>query len=104
MGMLIVSRTYTKGADEVEVTVDTGSPLMDLVGSLFTSRVVTGGDRKLRMIDGRRVSYDSSSNHYLAVIDKKTMVKVEGTDSVEEKTLRAFYKNIDMDKLIKLAE
>ena len=104
MGMLIVTRTYTKGFDEVEITVDTGSPLMDLVGALYTSRVVTGDERKLRMIDGRRVSYNTISNHYLAIIDKKTMVKVEGTDNVEEATLRAFYQNIDTEKLIKLAE
>ena len=104
MGMLIVSRTYTKGEDEVEITVDTGSPLMDLVSSLFVGSSITGSERKLRMIDGRRISYDTISNYYLAVIDKKTMVKVEGTDKVAEKTLRAFYEKIDMEKLIKLAE
>ena len=104
MGMLIVSRTYTKGVDEVEITVDTGSPLMDLVGALYTSRVVAGDERKLRMIDGRRVNYDTISNHYLAILNKKTLVKVEGTDNVAEEILRAFYKKIDIEKLIKLVE
>ena len=77
---------------------------MDLVSSLFVGSSITGSERKLRMIDGRRISYDTISNYYLAVIDKKTMVKVEGTDNVAEKTLRAFYDKIDVEKLVKLVE
>lgn len=89
-GGISVTRKYTKGADNVEISLITDSPMMQGLGALLSSGMITSNDMKLLVVDGRKVTYTKSENSYQTMVAKKVLVKVEGSKGIDERTLRGY--------------
>ena len=89
-GGTAISRHYRRGEDTVEITLITDSPMMQGIGALFSSGMMTSSDMKLQVIDGRKVTYTKSENSYQTMVAKKILVKVEGSKNVDERALRDY--------------
>jgi len=85
-----VSRLYRKGGDSVTIELVTDSPVMQGLGRLMSSGLVTGSDVKLLIIGGRKVTYTKSDNSFSTMAADKVLVQVKGSASVDEKTLKDY--------------
>lgn len=103
-GMISVTRSYTKGEKVLEAAISVDSPMIQAVSSLLTNPTLMGEDRKLKIINGRKVIYDMASNSYMTIVEKSSFIKLEGSPSVEEKDLLALFEAIDIEKLEKLSK
>lgn len=99
-----VSRKYQKGDDNVEITVMTNSPVLQGIGALLTGGMVTSPDMKLSIIGGRKMTYTKSENSYQTMVANKALVKVEGSKSVDDATLRAYVAAIKFHQIEKAAQ
>lgn len=98
-GGTTISRHYHRDGDTVEITLITDSPMMQGIGALFSSAIMTSSDMKLLVIDGRKITYTKSENSYQSMIAKKVLVKVEGGKNVEERTLRDYFTAIKLQQI-----
>jgi hypothetical protein len=87
-----VSRTYKKADQSIEITYIADSPMMQGLGSLMSSGLVTGNDMKLLIIDGRKVTYSKSDNSYTTMVGK-VLVSIKG-QGVDDASLRSYLKAI----------
>jgi hypothetical protein len=102
-GGTTVSRQYHKGDDQVEITLLSDSPMLQAMAMMFTG-AMSGPDNKLVVIDGRKTSYSKSENAYQTLVANKTLVKVAGSEGVDDKTLRAYLKAVKFADLEKAAQ
>lgn len=103
-GATTVVRHYHKGNQSVEVNVTTDSPMVQGMGALLGSALMAGGDNKLVILDGRKLTYTKSDNSYQCLIGGKALVKVSGDPSVDDATLKAYWKGTKLDELEKLSQ
>ncbi len=68
----------------------TDSPVMQGLGRLISSGLVTGSDNKLLIINGRKVTYSKSDNSFSTMAGDKVLVEVKGSSGVDEKTLKDY--------------
>jgi hypothetical protein len=94
-----VSRTYKKADQSIEITYIADSPMMQGLGSLMSSGLVTGNDIKLLIIDGRKVTYSKSDNSYTTMVGK-VLVSIKG-QGVDDASLRSYLKAIKFTDLEK---
>jgi hypothetical protein len=94
-----VSRTYRKADQSIDIAFIADSPMMQGLGSLMSSGLVTGSDVKLLIIDGRKVTYTKSENSYTTMVGK-VLVSVKG-QGVDDAPLRAYLKAIKFADLEK---
>jgi hypothetical protein len=94
-----VSRTYRKADQSIQVAFIADSPMMQGLGSLMSSGIVTGSDIKLLIIDGRKVTYSRIDNSYSTMVGK-VLVSVKGP-GVDDASLRAYLKEIKFAELEK---
>lgn len=85
-----VSRTYHNGSDSVTIEMIADSPVMQGLGRLMSSGLVTGSDNKLLIIGGRKVTYTKSDNSLSTMAAEKVLVQVKGSRGVDEKTLKDY--------------
>ena len=85
-----VSRIYRNGGDSVTIELLTDSPVMQGLGRLISSGLVTSSDNKLLIIGGRKVTYTKSDNSYQTMAADKVLVQVKGSSGVDEKTLKDY--------------
>ena len=85
-----VTRVYRKGGDSVTIELVTDSPVMQGLGRLISSGLVTGSDNKLLIIGGRKVTYSKSDNSFSTMAADKVLVQVKGSSGVDEKTLKDY--------------
>jgi hypothetical protein len=98
-GGTTVSRSYHKGDQSVEIGFVADSPLVQGLGSLMSSGMMTGTDVKLIIVDGRKVTYTKSDNSYTTMAGK-VLVTVKG-QAVEEATLKEYLRAIKFADLEK---
>jgi hypothetical protein len=98
-----VSRQYHKGDEQVEITLLSDSPMLQAMAMMF-SGAMSGPDNKLVVIDGRKMSYSKSENAYQTVVANKTLVKVAGSEGVDDKTLRQYLKAVKFAEIEKAAQ
>jgi hypothetical protein len=94
-----VSRTYHRADRSLDIAFIADSPMMQGIGSLVSSGIVTGSDIKLLIIDGRKVTYTRSDNSYTRMIGK-VLVSVKGP-GVDDASLRAYLEAIKFADLEK---
>ena len=94
-----VSRTYKKDNKSLEISFIADSPMMQGLGSLITSGLMTGGDSKLVVIDGRKVTFDKNENSYTTMVGK-VLVSVKGR-GLDDASLRAYLKAIKFSDIEK---
>jgi hypothetical protein len=85
-----VSRAYHKAGDSVTVDLITDSPVMQGLGRLMSSGLVTGPENKLLILAGRKVTYTKSDNSYSTMAADKVLVQVKGSSGVDEKALKDY--------------
>jgi hypothetical protein len=85
-----VSRKYHKDDDRVDITLITDTPMMQGIDALLGGGMVSSGDMKLSIIDGRKVTYTKSENSYQTMVANKALIKVEGSKGVDDGTLRTY--------------
>ncbi|HEX7967621.1 MAG TPA: hypothetical protein VF502_05335, partial [Stellaceae bacterium] len=85
-----VSRAYHRGGDTVTIELFTDSPVMQGLGKLISSGLVTGTDNKLLIINGRKVTYTRSDNSFQTMAGDKVLVAVKGSPGVDEKALKDY--------------
>ena len=98
-----VSRSYHRAGDSVEVSLIADSPLLQGLGSLMASGIVSGDDMKIVVLDGRRATYTKSDNSYQTMVAGKAMVIVKGSPGLDDQTLRSYLGAVKFDEIEKAA-
>ena len=98
-----IVRRYHKGDDQVEVTLVSDSPMLQAMAMMF-SGAMSGPDNKLVVIDGRKTTYSKSDNAYQTLVANKTLVKISGSEGVDDKTLKAYLKGVKFAELEKAGQ
>ncbi len=80
-----VSRVYHRDGDSVTIELFADSPVLQGLGKLMSSGLVTGSDNKLLIIDGRKVTYARSDNSFQTMAGGRVLVEVKGSPGVDEK-------------------
>jgi hypothetical protein len=96
-----VSRKYHRNNESVEITLMTGSPILQGLGALLGGGMVTSSDMKLSIVDGRKMTYTKSENSYQTLVGGKALVKIEGSKGVDDVTLRAYVAAIKFPQIEK---
>jgi hypothetical protein len=96
-----VSRKYHRKDESVEITLMTGSPILQGLGALMGGGMVTSSDMKLAIVDGRKMTYTKSENSYQTVVGSKGLVKIEGSKGVDDAVLRAYVAAIKFSQIEK---
>jgi len=99
-----VSRKYHRSNDTVEITLMTGSPILQGIGAFLGGGMMTSSDTKLSIIDGRKMTYTKSENSYQTLVANKTLVKIEGGKGVDDVTLRNYLKAIKFQQIEKASQ
>lgn len=95
-----IVREYRKGDETVEISIFGDSPMVQAMGMMF-SGAVSGPDSRLVIIDGRKVNHSKSDNSYQTLVANKVLVKVGGSEGVDDKTLRSYLKAIKFAEIEK---
>jgi hypothetical protein len=101
-GGTTAERDYTKGDQTVKISLLSDSPMSQAMAMMF-SGAMSGPDNQLVVIDGRRMMYSKSDNAYQTIIANKVLVKVEGSQGVDDPTLRTFLKAVRFAEIEKKA-
>jgi hypothetical protein len=96
-----VVRKYHKGNDTVDITLLTGSPILQGLGALLGGGMLTNSDMKVSLVGGRKMTYTKSENSYQTVVGGKALLKIEGSKEVDEATLRAYVTAINFPQIEK---
>ena len=102
-GGTTAKRDYTKGDETVEISLLSDSPMIQGMAMMF-SGAMAGPDNKLVVIDGRRMMYSKSDNAYQTIVANKVLVKIEGSQGVDDQTLRTFLKAVKFAEIEKKAQ
>ena len=102
-GGTTAKRDYTKGEETVEISLLSDSPMIQGMAMMF-SGAMSGPDNKLVVIDGRRMMYSKSDNAYQTIVANKVLVKIEGSQGVDDQTLRTFLKAVKFAEIEKKAQ
>jgi len=91
------SRVYRKGADTVEISIITSSPLiLQGLAPFLSNGLISGGEAKLVIIDGRKVTYVKGDNSFNMMVADKALVRVKGSSAVADETLRSYLHAVRM--------
>ncbi len=102
-GGTTAKRDYTKGDETVEISLLSDSPMIQGMAMMF-SGAMSGPDNKLVVIDGRRMMYSKGDNAYQTIVANKVLVKIEGSQGVDDQTLRTFLKAVKFAEIEKKAQ
>ena len=97
-------RIYHSGPEQVEVQITTDNPMLQGMAALIANPLTNTPDVKTVTIGGQRASYNATDNSYMALVDGKVIVRVEGNPSTLEPVLRAFVTNVDFGALKRIAK
>jgi hypothetical protein len=97
------SRTYHNDTQEVHVQITTDSPMLQGMAALLNSPLAVAAGVRSVTIRDRVVSYTESDNGYMTLVADKIIVKVDGSKTTPEASLRSFVAAIDFDAIEKLA-
>lgn len=105
-GMVSAKREYTKGDAQVEIQVQSDSPMLQAMMSMLSNpMMLSAGGAKLELVKGTKyaVTYDKQNKDgdAKAVIDNRYMVTVNGRD-VSREDLILFAQAINTGALAKL--
>lgn len=98
-GATNVLRIYKKDSQSVEISFMTDSPMMQGLGALMSSGLMTSDDNRLVVLDGRKTTYTKSDTSYTTMVGK-VLVSVKGTGA-DDADLRAYIKQIHFAELEK---
>lgn len=101
---LQASRYYTKGAEQVDVSVIGNSPMVQTMGMMFANPAFLDSDLKLVVIDGRKVIQNKQDRSLLTIVNNNFLVSVEGDEGTADKSIKAYFQAIDFDALEKFAQ
>ena len=82
-GGTAAAATYTRGADELTITLVANSPMVSGIGAMITGMGAITGGRPLRI---QRTQFANNDGEMQGVVDNRVMVSVGGSASVEDKT------------------
>lgn len=82
--------TYSDGTNEVKITLLANSPMVSGLGAMITGVASMGGGKPIRI---QRTEFSEHDGELQGVIDKKVMVSVSGSATLEQKT--AYLKKLD---------
>ena len=102
-GGTTAERDYSKGNETVKISLLSDSPMIQGMAMMF-SGAMAGPDNKLVVIDGRRMMYSKSDNAYQTIVANKVLVKIEGSQGVDDQTLRTFLKAVKFAEIEKKAQ
>jgi hypothetical protein len=98
MGMLgggsAAAATYTRGSDELTITLVANSPMVSGIGAMITGMGAMTGSKPIRV---QRTEFSMNEGELQGVVDGAVMVSVGGNASVEDKT--AYLEAMDFDAL-----
>ena len=101
-GGMSTSRVYRRGNDTVETAIITSSPLvLEGLAPFLTSGLISGGETKLVIINGQKVTYAKGGNAYNMVVADKALVRVKGSASVDDDTLRNYLRAVKISEINK---
>ncbi len=86
--------TYTRGAEELTITLVADSPMLSGIGAMITGMAGIAGGKPLRI---QRTEFTDQDGTLQGMIDKRVMVAVSGDASVEDKT--AYLEAMDFEAL-----
>jgi hypothetical protein len=98
------SRVYRRGADSVEISIVTSSPLiLQGIGPFLASGLIFGDETRLVIIDGQKVTYAKGDNTYNMMIADKALIRIKGSRGVNEETLRSYVRGVKIPEIGKAA-
>ena len=105
-GMVSAKREYTKGDARVEIQVQSDSPLLQAMVSMFSNpMLLSAGGAKLELVKGTKyaITYDKDDKRgeAKAVIDNRYVVSIDGNDVTREE-LVSFAQALNAAALTKL--
>jgi hypothetical protein len=105
-GMVSAKREYTKGDARIEIQVQSDSPLLQAMVSMFSNpMLLSAGGAKLELVKGTKyaITYnkESKSGEAKAVIDNRYIVSINGNDVTREE-LVSFAQALNAAALAKL--
>ena len=104
VGGTSTTRLYRRGADTVEIAIVTGFPLiMQGIGPLLASGLLSGGETRLVIIDGQKATYTKGDNAYNLMVSDKALVRVKGSRGVDDNTLRSYLRAMKIGEIGKAA-
>ena len=99
------TRLYRRGTDIVEISIITSFPLiMQGLGPLLASGLLSGGETKLVIIDGQKATYAKGDNAYTVMVADKALVRVKGSLGVDDGTLRTYLRAVKISEIGKAAK
>jgi hypothetical protein len=97
------SRHYTSGDDSVDVSLLTDTPMVEGMAALIGNPMLTGAAGRTAVIGGRRFAYMRDDNAYVTIVANKVLVRIKGSEKVDDKVLRAFIGAVDYTEIEKVA-
>ncbi|MFO1106395.1 MAG: hypothetical protein U1E34_09845 [Amaricoccus sp.] len=82
--------TYSDGTNDVKITLLADSPMVSGLGAMITGVASMGGGKPIRI---QRTEFSEHDGELQGVIDKKVMVSVSGSATLEQKT--AYLEKLD---------
>ena len=89
-----ISRRYERGIETVEISVLTDAPMVRAMATLIGNPLLSGG-AGLVEIDGRRFAYARDDNAYMTLAGDKALLRIRGSEAVNDATLRRFAAALD---------
>lgn len=82
--------TYSDGTNDVKITLLADSPMVSGLGAMITGVASMGGGKPIRI---QRTEFSEHDGELQGVIDKKVMVSVSGSATLDQKT--AYLEKLD---------
>ena len=86
--------SYTKGTDELTITLVANSPMVSGIGAMITGMGAMTGGKPIRV---QRTEFSMNEGELQGVVDGKVMISVGGNAGIEDKT--AYLEAMDFDAL-----
>jgi hypothetical protein len=82
-GGISAAATYTKGAEELTITLVANSPMVSGIGAMITGLAAVAGGKPMRI---QRTEFTMNEGELQGVVDGKVLVSVSGSAPIEAKT------------------
>ncbi len=103
-GGISSEKRYDKDKMNVTIRMTSDSPMLQAFSMLFTNTGITGSQRRLVVIDGRKFMHDANENSYQVMVANKLLVEVQGSKKTDDKFVKEYLKAIDFEKVEKFAQ
>jgi hypothetical protein len=97
------SRRYSRGDDTVDVSLLTDAPMVEGMAALIGNPMLTWPAGRTDTIDDRRFAYIRDDNAYMTLVSNKVLVRIKGSEKVDDATLRSFIAAVNYAEIEKVA-